>query len=74
MNVDWNDVLTLLNTADTVLALVILALAAERLAIWYGRLRRWLRRAKTEREALGEPRAPEASSDAAERTDTGEGL
>ena len=56
MNVDWNDLLTLLNTADTFLALLILALTAERLAIWYGRLRRWLRRAKVGEQHANEGR------------------
>lgn len=69
MNVNWNDWLTLFNTADTFLAILILALTAERLAFWYARVRRWLRRAKTGRETMGEPRAPEASSDADERSD-----
>ncbi len=44
----WNDWLTLFNTAETFLVLIILPLAAERVVVWLRRLRTWLRRDKAE--------------------------
>lgn len=39
----WNDLLTLLNTADTFLGLFIILLMAERGVVWFRRVKKFLR-------------------------------
>ncbi len=40
----WNDLLTLLNTADTFLGLFVMLLVAERVVVWWRHVRNWFTR------------------------------
>jgi len=67
--VDWNDWLTVLNTAETVMVLIILPLATERAVFWYRRLRGWWRkrRAQARQNAVASAGSEDSQADAAER-------
>ncbi len=55
----WNNVLTILNTADTFLLVFVLLLSGDRIAYWWGRMRRW-RHAKEGKQPLGKAGEEEA--------------
>jgi hypothetical protein len=70
MNMDWNDWLTVFNTAETVMVLIILPLATERAVFWYRRLRGWRRskrRAQEGQDAVAQARPEDPQADAAKR-------
>lgn len=64
---DWNDWLTLFNTLETILVLIILPLATERVIAWYGYLRRWMRRDQEGQDAVGSAGEEDTQEDATER-------
>jgi hypothetical protein len=64
---DWNDWLTLFNTAETFLVLIIVPLAAERVVVWCRHLRRWLRHVQAGQDAVGSAGSEDAQEDAGTR-------
>ena len=67
---DWNDWLTVFNTAETVMVLIILPLATERAVFWYRRLRGWRRRKRRAQEgqdAVAPPGSEDPQANAPER-------
>lgn len=67
LDMDWNDWLTLLNTTETVMVVIIFPLATERVIFWYRRLREWCRRggdhAQAGQDVMAAPRQEDAEED-----------
>ncbi len=55
----WNDILTIASTVEMILSVALFALAADRIAYWWGRMRRW-RHAKKGKQPLGQAGKEEA--------------
>ncbi len=55
----WNDILTIASTVELVLSVALLALTADRIVYWWGRMRRW-RHAKEGKQPLGKAGEEEA--------------